>query len=55
MSLVIVGLKDIDGIHISFNESILETKTLEPDFIPSIMGSPKLSIKDGRITKCDFE
>ena len=52
---MLVGLKDIDGTHISFNESILEIKTFEPDFIPSIMGSPKLSIKDGKITKCDFE
>ena len=44
------GSKTIEGLQISFNDLIFEINTFDPDFIPSIMGNPKLSTKDGKIT-----
>ena len=43
------GLKSTEGLQISFNDFIFEINTFDPDLIASIIGRPKLSIKDGKI------
>ena len=50
ISIVFNGSKFIEGLHISFRELMLDKITFDPDFIPSTIGSPKLSTNDGRIT-----